>query len=89
MAKKNNNTKKQETENAGITITKSDEEQVEKYTLVELVQHCPVDMSWVIYNLSRTGLLAQYEQELAQLGNEHIEPTITLNKFDKIINGKE
>lgn len=81
MAKKKE-TKKEETEKPQI------EKQIEeKYPLIELVLACSEEKIWVIYNLSRTGLLEQYEQEIKDYGVKDIEPSFTIEEFNKIING--
>lgn len=61
----------------------------ELYTLVELVKMCPAEPSWIIYNLTRKGLLGQYEQELEDYDKKEIKPTISIKDFDDIINGKQ
>ena len=67
---------------------KIQEQEAEKHTLVELVMNCPVESTWVIYNLSRKGLLEQYEQEIKDFGIKDIEPSLTSKEFDDIVNGK-
>ena len=59
----------------------------EKMTLVELVTNCPLDEAWVIYNLARKGLMAQFEQELQDWGVREIEPTITNEEFYRMMKG--
>ena len=82
MAKKTKKEEKQETiEKIGVTEP--------KMCLVELVQSADIDMNWIIYNLSRAGLMQQYEQELQDYGTKEIKPTITLTRFNEIIIGKE
>ena len=71
-----------------ITINNKQEEQ-ETYNLVELVSACPVDDIWIIYNLARTGLLPQYEYELQNYGVKDIPTTLTIQDFDKIVNGEQ
>lgn len=84
MAKKKD--KKEEEE--PVQKTKNVKETpVEKFTLVELVNSCPVEDSWIIYNLGRVGLLEQYEQESKDYGIKEIKPTFTIEEFEKIING--
>lgn len=81
MAKKKE-INKEETEEPKI------EKQIEeKYPLIELVLACSTDDIWIIYNLSRTGLLEQYEQEMKDYGIKDIEPSLTVEEFNKIING--
>lgn len=81
MAKKKEKTEKQDKKE------KNEKPAVEKYTLVELVIACPVDMIWIIYNLSRVGLLEQYRQEAEDYGIKDITPSLTIEEFNKIING--
>ena len=72
--------------------TKKPEQQLpepEKYTLVELFYNSPEEEPWKIYNLSRKGLLQQFEQELQDYGQKHIEPTLTFEEFENIIQGKQ
>lgn len=92
MAKKQQKTKKEE---EPIEIEKKEEQVNEevinekKYTLVELVINSPIDRTWIIYNLGRKGLLGQYEQEIADFGIKDIAPSLTIEEFDEIINGKQ
>ena len=81
MAKKKEKTEKQDKKE------KTEKPTVEKYTLVELVIACPTDMIWIIYNLSRVGLLEQYTQEAEDYGIKDITPSLTIEEFNKIING--
>lgn len=57
----------------------------EKFTLVELVQSSDLHYPLIIMNLSRAGLLEQYEKEVEEQGRLDIEPTITLTEFNKIM----
>ena len=59
------------------------------YPLIDLVQICPAEEPWIIYNLARAGLLNQYEQEMKDYGTKNIEPTLTIQEFDDIINGRK
>lgn len=81
MAKKKEKTEKQDKKE------KTEKPTVKKYTLVELVIACPTDRIWIIYNLSRVGLLEQYRQEAEDYGIKDITPSLTIEEFDKIING--
>lgn len=76
---------KQKQKNKKTTPTAPEEP---KHILAELVVNSNTDTVWIIYNLSRTGLLEQYEQEILDYGIKEIEPTITIKEFEKIINGK-
>ena len=91
MAKQKKKTEKEEIEEK---IPKTDnnieeQEEMETYNLVELVSACPVDDIWIIYNLARTGLLPQYEYELQNYGVKNIPTTLTIQDFDKIVNGEQ
>lgn len=57
----------------------------EKFTLVELVQSSDLHYPLIVMNLSRAGLLEQYEKEVEEYGRLDIEPTITLTEFNKIM----
>lgn len=57
----------------------------EKFTLVELVQSSDLHFPLIVMNLSRAGLLEQYEKEVEEYGRLDIEPTITLTEFNKIM----
>ena len=81
MSKK---TKKQEKEE---TIKEQETEYL--YTLVELALNSNVDEAWLMYNISRAGLMQQFEQELQDFGQKHIEPTLTIKQFNDIITGKQ
>lgn len=59
------------------------------YTLVELAFASDVDEAWLMYNISRAGLMQQFEQELQDFGQKHIEPTLTVEQFNDIITGKQ
>ena len=82
MAKKKKDIKEEEIQIQEITPEK-------KYPLVELVLNCTVEPTWVIYNLSRKGLLGQYEQEIQNYGKKEIEPTLTIKEFEQIIQGQK
>lgn len=57
----------------------------EKFTLVELVSNSDLHYPLIIMNLSRAGLLQQYEEEKEALGILDIEPSMTQAEFDKIM----
>lgn len=57
----------------------------EKFTLVELVQSSDLHYPLIIMNISRAGLLEQYEKEVEEQGRLDITPTITLTEFNKIM----
>lgn len=57
----------------------------EKFTLVELVSNSDLHYPLIIMNLSRAGLLQQYEEEKEAFGRLDIEPSMTQAEFDKIM----
>ena len=57
----------------------------EKFTLVELVNNSDMHYPLIVMNLSRAGLLGQYENEVEAEGTFDIEPTMTLTEFNKIM----
>ncbi len=57
----------------------------EKFTLVELVSNSDLHYPLIIMNLSRAGLLRQYEEEVEVYGRLDIEPSMTLTEFNKIM----
>lgn len=57
----------------------------EKFTLVELVSNSDLHYPLIIMNLSRAGLLGQYEEEVEAHGRLDIEPSMTLTEFNKIM----
>lgn len=57
----------------------------EKFTLVELVNNSDMHYPLIVMNLSRAGLLEQYETEKEALGILDIEPSMTQAEFDKIM----
>ena len=67
------------------TKTKKEEPSIEKFTLVELVNDSDMHYPLIIMNLSRAGLLNQYEDEKKKFGKFDIEPSITKEEFDKIM----
>lgn len=64
---------------------KKEETSGEKFTLIELVKNSNLHYPLVIMNLSRAGLLEQYEKEVEVEGIFDIEPTMTLTDFNKIM----
>lgn len=64
---------------------KKEETSEEKFTLVELVKSSDLHYPLIIMNLSRAGLLQQYEKEVEAHGTFDIEPTMTLTEFNKIM----
>lgn len=68
-----------------MTKSKKKTENLEKFTLVELVDNSNLHYPLIIMNLSRAGLLQQYEEEKNLLGIEDITPTMTKQDFDKIM----
>ena len=57
----------------------------EKFTLLELVKKSELHYPLIIMNLSREGLLEQYENELEANGVLDIEPSMTEAEFNKIM----
>ena len=57
----------------------------EKFTLVELVSNSDLHYPLIIMNLSRAGLLEQYEKETEAYGRLDIEPSMTEAEFNKIM----
>ena len=68
-----------------MTKSKKKKETAEKFTLVELVENSDLHYPLIIMNLSRAGLLQQYEEEKEALGKVDIEPSMTQAEFDKIM----
>lgn len=68
-----------------MTKKKKEETSKEKFTLVELVNDSDLHYPLIIMNLSRAGLLEQYETEVEAYGRLDIEPTMTLTEFNKIM----
>ena len=64
---------------------KKKEETSEKFTLVELVSNSDLHYPLIIMNLSRAGLLQQYEEEVEAQGRLDITPTLTEAEFNKIM----
>lgn len=67
-------------------VKKQPAKKEEKYTLLELVEACDEKASRIALELSRAGLLKQFEYELQT--NEAIKPTLTQKEFNKIIKGE-
>lgn len=67
-----------------MSKTKKKSTSDEKFTLVELVASSDVHYPRIIMNLSKEGLLQQFEEELAVYGIEDIEPSLTEAEFKKI-----
>lgn len=90
MAKKKQKTEEEAEETVVENTKKKVEEEMteEKYALIDLVSGCPYESTWIIYNLSRKGLLEQYEQEIKDKGIREIPPSFTITEFDKIMNGE-
>ncbi len=61
----------------------------ERYSLAEHFHNTEMDKIWIIYNLSRKGLIHQLEEELRDYGQKEIEPTLTIREFEEIVNGKQ
>ena len=68
-----------------MTKSKKKEETSEKFTLVELVSNSDLHYPLIIMNLSRAGLLEQYEEEKEAYGVEDIAPSMTEAEFNKIM----
>lgn len=67
-----------------MSKTKKKETSDEKFTLVELVESSDVHYPRIIMNLSKEGLLQQFEEEVSVYGKEDIEPSLTKAEFKKI-----
>ena len=65
--------------------SKKKNETSEKFTLVELVNKSDLHYPLIVMNLSRAGLLQQYEEEIAAYGRLDIEPSMTEAEFNKIM----
>ena len=68
-----------------MTKSKKKSEPAEKFTLVELVANSDLHYPLIVMNLSRAGLLEQYEEEVKAEGRFDIEPSMTLAEFKKIM----
>ena len=60
----------------------------DKKVLSDLVLSSDVKYTTIILELCRVNLIEQYEEELKLRGKVEIEPTITEEEFNKIINGR-
>ena len=89
MAKQKKKTEEEDVPTIKKEIKTIDEPAQETYNLVELVTACPVSDTWIIYNLARTGLLSQYEYELEHYGKKELPTSLTVEQFDKIVNGEK
>jgi hypothetical protein len=84
MTKKNDETIKNEKKNNEQANTVKNK----KYNLVELVEQHPLSLPRLTMDLSRTGLLKQYEEEYIKIKEGiHVEPSLTMEEFIKIIDG--
>lgn len=68
-----------------MSKTKKKETSDEKFTLVELVASSDVPYPRIIMNLSKEGLLQQFEEEVSVYGKEDIAPSLTEAEFKKIV----
>ena len=68
-----------------MTKTSKKKTSEEKFTLVELVKNSDLHYPLIVMNLSRAGLLEQYEKEKEAFGRLDIEPTMTEAEFNKIM----
>ena len=68
-----------------MTKKKKEQTSQEKFTLVELVEESDLHYPLIIMNLSRAGLLQQYETEKEALEMLDIEPSMTKAEFDKLM----
>lgn len=68
-----------------MTDTKK-KKNIKKELLVNLVANCKLDPALITLELSRAGLLKQYEKELKE---QNVKPTLmSLDEFDKIMKGE-
>ena len=56
-----------------------------KFTLVELVANSDLHYPLIVMNLSRAGLLEQYEYEQEVFGRLDIAPSLTQDEFNKLM----
>lgn len=68
-----------------MTKSKKKKETSEKFTLFELVSNSDLHYPLIIMNLSRAGLLEQYEEEAEAYGRFDIEPSMTEAEFNKLM----
>lgn len=57
----------------------------DKFTLLELVANSNLHYPLIIMNLSRAGLLEQYEYEQEVFGRLDIAPSLTQDEFNKLM----
>ena len=91
MSRSGANTKNNENEDNVESVEKKEDNKTNrngKKVLSELVEESDAKYTKIILELSRSGLLKQYEDELALKGKVEIEPTITENEFNKILSGR-
>ena len=68
-----------------MTKTSKKKTSEEKFTLVELIGNSDLHYPLIVMNLSKAGLLEQYEKEKEEFGRLDIEPTMTEAEFYKIM----
>ena len=68
-----------------MTKTSKKKSPAEKFTLVELVANSDLHYPLIVMNLSRAGLLEQFEKEKEASGILDIEPSMTEAEFNKIM----
>lgn len=60
----------------------------EKKILAELVLNSDVPFTKIVLELSRKGLLKQFEEEVVVYGKADLKPSITEDEFNKILDGR-
>lgn len=84
MTKKNDETVKNDKKNN----EQDNNVETQKYNLVELVEQHPLSLARLTMDLSRTGLLKQYEEEYYKIKEGiPVKPSLTMDEFIKIIEG--
>ena len=68
-----------------MTKTQKKQSSGKKFTLVELVSNSDLHYPLIVMNLSRAGLLEQFEKEKEASGIFDIEPSMTEAEFNKIM----
>lgn len=68
-----------------MTAAKKKQSSEKKFTLVELVSNSDLHYPLIVMNLSRAGLLEQFEKEKEASGRLDIEPSMTEAEFNKIM----
>jgi len=68
-----------------MTAAKKKQSSEKKFTLVELVSNSDLHYPLIVMNLSRAGLLEQFEKEKEASGILDIEPSMTEAEFNKIM----